>query len=71
MLPLQRGMNIMKYVILTALAVAMLFISTNQAEETNMKKLDVNLGFSQVPDNYTCKGADISPRIEVRGFECR
>ena len=58
----------MKYVIMTALAVTILFISNIQAEETNMKNLEVNLGFSQIPDNYTCKGADISPRIEVRGL---
>lgn len=58
----------MKRVVVTVLAVTILFISNIQAEETNMKTLEVNLGFSQVPDNFTCRGADISPRIEVRGL---
>ncbi|RQW80355.1 MAG: hypothetical protein EHM14_05225 [Methanothrix sp.] len=30
--------------------------------------MDVFLGFAQVPDNHTCKGADISPRIVVHGL---
>lgn len=32
-----------------------------------MKNLQVNLGFDQVPDDHTCEGKNISPRIEVGG----
>jgi Raf kinase inhibitor-like YbhB/YbcL family protein len=51
-----------------ALTAILLLGSAVQAEETDMEKLNVNLGFSQVPDNYTCKGSDISPRIVVGGM---
>lgn len=59
---------ILTYVILTAWAVIILSVSTIHAEVTNINKVDVFLGFSQVPDNHTCKGADISPRIVVHGL---
>jgi Raf kinase inhibitor-like YbhB/YbcL family protein len=33
-----------------------------------MKNLEVNIGFAQVPDDHTCLGKNISPRIEVGGL---
>jgi len=33
-----------------------------------MSELEVNLGFDTVPDNHTCEGSNISPRIEIRGL---
>ncbi|MCK9441301.1 MAG: YbhB/YbcL family Raf kinase inhibitor-like protein [Methanothrix sp.] len=32
-----------------------------------MKSLVVKLGFDRVPDEYTCQGMDVSPRIEIQG----
>ncbi len=34
-----------------------------------MRKLEVNLGFSEIPDDFTCEGRNISPRIEVEGAD--
>jgi Raf kinase inhibitor-like YbhB/YbcL family protein len=31
-----------------------------------LKNLEVKLGFSQIPVDYTCEGRDISPKIEIR-----
>lgn len=34
-----------------------------------MEKIKVILGFSKVPDNNTCEGENISPKIEVQGLD--
>lgn len=34
-----------------------------------MKKLEVKLGFSEIPDKHTCEGENISPRIVVQGLD--
>jgi Raf kinase inhibitor-like YbhB/YbcL family protein len=34
-----------------------------------MRKLEVILGFSEIPDDFTCEGKNISPRIEILGLE--
>jgi Raf kinase inhibitor-like YbhB/YbcL family protein len=33
-----------------------------------MKDLEVSLGSSQFPEEYTCDGRDVSPKIEVAGI---
>lgn len=33
-----------------------------------MKNLEVKLGFSQIPADYTCDGKDTSPKIEIHGL---
>lgn len=34
-----------------------------------MEKLEVKLGFSEVPNDFTCEGRNISPRIGVKGVD--
>jgi Raf kinase inhibitor-like YbhB/YbcL family protein len=51
-----------------AIAFAILFANTVQAEETDMKSLVVKLGFDRVPDENTCQGNDASPMIEIQGL---
>jgi hypothetical protein len=34
-----------------------------------MRKLEVILGFNVIPDDYTCEGENISPRIEIQGLD--
>ncbi len=34
-----------------------------------MEKLEVMLGFSEIPDDFTCEGRNISPQIEVKGLD--
>jgi Raf kinase inhibitor-like YbhB/YbcL family protein len=58
----------MKIIIAAILAVVFLSISAIHAEEKDMQKLDVNLGFEQVPDENTCEGKNISPMMEIRGL---
>jgi len=43
-------------------------LSAAYAEEMEMENLDIHLGFSQVPDDHTCEGRNVSPRIEVHGL---
>jgi Raf kinase inhibitor-like YbhB/YbcL family protein len=38
-------------------------------EEEVMKKLEVHLGFSEIPEDFTCEGKNISPRIEILGLD--
>jgi Raf kinase inhibitor-like YbhB/YbcL family protein len=33
-----------------------------------LNNLEVKLGFSQIPIDYTCEGRDISPKIEIHGL---
>jgi Raf kinase inhibitor-like YbhB/YbcL family protein len=46
--------------------VSSMFVSQGGVEE--MKNLEVKLGFSQVPADYTCDGKDTSPKIEINGL---
>jgi Raf kinase inhibitor-like YbhB/YbcL family protein len=46
----------------------MLFFIAAIGEETEMKKLDVKLDFTQVPAESTCQGKDISPKITWEGL---
>ncbi len=34
-----------------------------------MEKLEVKLGFSEIPDDSTCEGRNVSPRVEVKGLD--
>jgi Raf kinase inhibitor-like YbhB/YbcL family protein len=34
-----------------------------------MKELKVSLGFSEIPDDFTCEGKNISPGIEIQGLD--
>lgn len=47
----------------------MLLMSAGYGEVEGMKKLEVKLGFSEVPEDYTCEGKNISPKIEVQGLD--
>lgn len=51
-----------------AIAVSVFFFSVAQAEEMDMTSLVVKLGFDRIPDEYTCQGLDVSPRIEIQGL---
>ena len=42
--------------IMVAYAFSILYVSAVQAGETDMKNLEVKLGFTQIPDEYTCDG---------------
>lgn len=53
--------------LLIAMVVAMLAFIGAIGEETEMKKLEVKLDFSQVPVDNTCQGKDISPKITLEG----
>ncbi|VVB69878.1 Phosphatidylethanolamine-binding protein [uncultured archaeon] len=56
----------MKYLIRTALAAMALLLLVVQAEEVDMKNIDVNLGFAKFPEIHTCLGMDTSPKIEIQ-----
>ena len=51
-----------------AIVFAILLPAAVQAEETDMKSLVVKLGFDRVPDESTCQGMDVSPKIEIEGL---
>jgi Raf kinase inhibitor-like YbhB/YbcL family protein len=51
-----------------AIAFAVLFLSAVHAGEMDMSSLVVKLGFDRIPDEYTCQGMDVSPRIEIQGL---
>ena len=66
-------MRLMKSRILTQAVVAAftfsaLYVSAVQAEEMDMKNLEVKLGFTRIPDEYTCHGSDNSPEIGIQGL---
>ncbi|MHB8119080.1 MAG: YbhB/YbcL family Raf kinase inhibitor-like protein [Methanothrix sp.] len=54
--------------VLAATAIAILFVTAVQAWEMDMTSLVVKLGFDRVPDEYTCQGMDVSPKIEIQGL---
>jgi Raf kinase inhibitor-like YbhB/YbcL family protein len=55
-------------VVLAATAITVLFAAAAQSGEIDMNSLVVKLGFDRVPDEYTCQGMDVSPRIEIQGL---
>jgi Raf kinase inhibitor-like YbhB/YbcL family protein len=65
-------MRLMKSRILTqAVVAAFMFsalVSAVQAEEMDMKNLEVKLGFTRIPDECTCHGSDASPEIAIQGL---
>ena len=54
--------------VLAAFACLVFFVTAVQAEEMDMMDLVVKLGFDRIPDEYTCLGMDVSPRIEIQGL---
>lgn len=54
--------------VLAAFACAVLAVFVVQAEDYRVKDIVVKLGFDEIPDEHTCEGTDISPRIEVAGL---
>lgn len=54
--------------VLAAFACLVFFVTAVQAEEIDMMGLVVKLGFDRIPDEYTCLGMDVSPRIEIQGL---
>ena len=60
----------MKFLMGTAFAtlILTLIIAQGASEATSMKNLEVKLGFSQFPAEYTCDGRDVSPKIELSGL---
>lgn len=54
--------------VLAAFACLVFFVTAVQAEEIDMMGLVVKLGFDRIPDEYTCQGMDVSPRIEIQGL---
>jgi Raf kinase inhibitor-like YbhB/YbcL family protein len=54
--------------VLAAFACLVFFVTAVQAEEIDMMGLVVKLGIDRIPDEYTCLGMDVSPRIEIQGL---
>jgi Raf kinase inhibitor-like YbhB/YbcL family protein len=54
--------------VLAAIAIAVLFVTAVQAGEMDMNSLVAKLGFDRIPDEHTCEGIDVSPRIEIQGL---
>ncbi len=55
-------------IVLAIFAFSVLYVSAVQAEEIDMKNLEVKLGFTRIPDEYTCVGSDTSPEIGIQGL---
>jgi Raf kinase inhibitor-like YbhB/YbcL family protein len=58
----------MKLPVFVIILAMLVFIAATIGEETEMKKLDVRLNFTQVPAESTCQGKDISPKITLEGL---
>ena len=63
----------MKLLIEAAFAAFILTLIITQGASNGMstKNLEVKLGFSQFPAEYTCDGRDVSPRIELSGLNAK
>jgi len=57
-----------KYITALTLVVIVSSAVVCQGGVEKMKDLEVKLGFSQVPADYTCDGRDTSPKIEIHGL---
>lgn len=55
--------------IVVFLILMLLMLAGFGEEEEAMKKLEVRLGFSEIPEDSTCEGKNISPRIEIQGLD--
>ncbi len=47
--------------------ILMLLMLAGFGEEEEAMKTEVRLGFSEIPEDSTCEGKNISPRIEIQG----
>jgi Raf kinase inhibitor-like YbhB/YbcL family protein len=61
-------MTSLSTILAAAIVFGILLPAAVQAEETDMKSLVVKLGFDRVPDESTCQGMDVSPKIEIDGL---
>ena len=57
-----------KYITILTIVVIVSSAVVCQGGVEKMKDLEVKLGFSQVPTDYTCDGRDTSPKIEIHGL---
>ena len=57
-----------KYITILTIVVIVSSAVVCQGGVEKMKDLEVKLGFSQVPVDYTCDGRDASPKIEIQGL---
>lgn len=57
-----------KYITIITLLAIILSVLVCQGGVEKMKNLEVNLGFNQIPVDYTCDGRDTSPKIEIHGL---
>jgi Raf kinase inhibitor-like YbhB/YbcL family protein len=57
----------MKFLMGTAFSAILLTVLA-QGRSEDMKNLEVSLGSSQFPAEYTCDGRDVSPKIEISGI---
>lgn len=57
-----------KYITTFALLAIVSSVLVCQGGVEKVKTLEVKLGFSQVPVDYTCDGRDTSPKIEIHGL---
>jgi Raf kinase inhibitor-like YbhB/YbcL family protein len=58
----------MRFLISIALLIILTSILVAGGVEQDMKKLEVRLGYSQVPVENTCEGENFSPKIEIDGL---
>jgi len=58
----------MKFLISIALLFILVLIVVTEGRGQDMKKLEVRLGFSQIPVDNTCDGENFSPKIEIDNF---
>lgn len=61
-------LRILLSAIIVAFAFSVLYATAVQGGEVTMKNIEVKLGFTRVPDEYTCEGKDISPEIGILGL---
>lgn len=57
-----------KYITIFTLLAIVSSVLVCQGGVEKVKTLEVKLGFSQVPVDYTCDGRDTSPKIEIHGL---
>ena len=57
-----------KYITALTLLAIVSSVIVCQGGAEKMKNLEVELGFNQVPVDYTCDGRDTSPKIEFHGL---
>lgn len=60
--------SLTKSIISLTLVVLVSSVFLCQGGVDTVKNLEVKLGFSQIPVDYTCDGRDTSPKIEIHGL---